>query len=99
MGFDHEFAHLQTVPVILAYALGMLGCAIAAGRSGPMLILYVVMGVQGAWEIVSEGLVWLQDPGRYRIAYRGLRRLPRALFWGTAALVAVAGWLAVLLPP
>lgn len=92
MGFDHEFAHLQTIPVFLVYALGMLGRAIAAGRSGLLLVLCVVMSAQGAWEILSEGLVWLQDPGRYRLSYKKLGRLPRVLFWVAAGLIAAAGW-------
>jgi len=97
LSFDHEFAHLQTMPAFLGYTLGMLGCAIAAGTIRLLLVLYVVTSVQCAWEIVSEALVWLQDPVRYRESCKTLRRLPRILFWIIAGLLAVTGWVALFI--
>ncbi len=95
--FAHEFAHFQTAPALFAYILGMLVFSYAKGRIGIGEIFLVLAGIQSAWEIMSEGLVLLEDSAAYYTAYKGVTRFPRLLFWAAGGTLAAAGWAAVLL--
>jgi len=94
--FDHEFAHFQTAPMMLLYMLALLIFVFVRGRTSIGAVLIVVASVHAAWEIVSESLVRLKDPVRYRMSYDALIRFPRVLFWTAGGLVTAAGWLVVL---
>jgi hypothetical protein len=75
LSFAHEFAHLQTAPLILLYMLAILLLVHARGRVSLTVVLIVLASVQAAWEIVSEGPVILQDPVRYRMSYAAVTML------------------------
>ncbi len=96
LSFAHEFAHFRTAPLLLLYLLIVLIVAYARNRMTIGVLFLLMASVQAVWEMASESLVKLRDPEAYRSAYRVMTRFPRTLFWTTAGMLAVAGWLVVL---
>jgi len=92
MSFAHEFAHFQTAPMLFAYMLLIIALAYIKGLSGMWEILLLLVSGQAAWEIMSEGLVVFEDSAAYSAAYEGVTRFTRLLFWTTAGMLTVAGW-------
>lgn len=100
LSFAHEFAHFQTAPAALAYMIALFVVGHPMDRIGMATILMVLISTHAAWEMLSEGLVVLEDPAGYRELYGGISMLARTLFWvaGTASMA--AGWvLAMMLGP
>jgi hypothetical protein len=98
LGFAHEFAHFQTAPVVLLYLGGLLTAFVLKDRGGMLSFLLVLAGGHAAWEMLSEGLVFLSAPPNYRHAYEGTTRLPRILFWLAGAALTAMGWIAAMYP-
>lgn len=96
LSFVHEFAHLQTAPVALLYLLALLGLFYQQSRTGPVMILGGLVSTQAVWELLSESLVLIGSREEYMKSYASISKLPRALFWGACAVLAAAGWLAVI---
>ena len=94
--FAHEFAHFQTAPVLLAYMLGIFFLAYTKGGTGMGEIIFLLVSVQTVWEMLSEGLVVLEDSAAYRKSYNGITKLPRVLFWAGGGMLTAAGWAVVL---
>ena len=78
--FAHEFAHFRTVPVLFVYMLVLIALFHANGHNGIGEILFLLIGGHAAWEIMSEGLVILEDYAAYRSAYEGEKRFPEFFF-------------------
>jgi len=96
LSFAHEFAHFQTAPVLFIYMLVVFVLAHVKTPTGIGEIFFLLASIQAAWEMMSEGLVVLENPAAYRTSYKGMTRLPRILFWAVGGMLAVAGWLVVL---
>jgi hypothetical protein len=94
--FAHEFAHFQTAPVLFVYVLVIIVLVYMKHRIGMGEMIFLLVSVQAVWEILSEGLVVLEDAAAYRKAYDGIKRLPRFLFWMGGGVLAAAGWVVVL---
>ena len=86
--FAHEFAHFRTFPALLLYMLVCLVLLNAAGHIGIRESVLIVIGGQAAWEVMSEGLVILENAAAYRRAYAGNKKIPRIVFWTAGALPA-----------
>ena len=97
LSFSHEFAHFQTAPGALVYMIVLLAANHLTGRIGMLEILIVLASGLAVWEILSEGLVMLEDPAGYRELYGGISMLPRTLFWVAGVALAVAGWAAIMM--
>lgn len=96
LSFAHEFAHFQTAPVMFVYMLIVFVLALITAKTGMAEILFLLVSVQAAWEILSEGLVLLENSAAYRISYNGITRLPRVLFWTLAGMLTATGWVLLL---
>lgn len=94
--FAHEFAHFQTAPVLFVYGFVLIFLAYVKDRTGIEEIFFLVVNMQAAWELMSEGMVVLKDTAVYRNSYKGVTRLPRILFWFVAAMLTAGGWVVVL---
>ena len=94
--FAHEFAHFQTAPVLLAYILGIFFLAYTKGGTGMGEIIFLLVSVQAVWEMLSEGLVVLENFAAYRKSYNGIIKLPRVLFCAGGGMLTAAGWAVVL---
>lgn len=91
LAITHEFGHLQSLPLVLLYAGGLLGTAAATTslRTGDAA-LCLLSGFAG-WEVFAELYVIGRHGTRYHESYRGVPALPRVLFWTlTVALTAGA---------
>jgi len=97
LSFAHEFAHLQAAPLLLVYLLLMGVAALRGGRAGIGIWFFLLASAQAAWELISEGIVFLQDSERYRMIYMALPMFPRALFWTLGCLLMSAGWMVLLI--
>ena len=96
LSFAHEFAHIQTAPILFAYMIGVFILVYLKGRTRVWEVLFLLVSIQAAWEMISEGLVVFEDFAAYQASYKGITRLPRALFWGAVGILAAAGWVVVL---
>jgi len=96
MSFAHEFAHFQTAPVLFVYMLVVFVLAYVKGRAGTGEILLLLVSGQGAWELLSEGLLVFENSEAYSAAYEGVTRFPRIFFWTTAGMFTAAGWVVPL---
>lgn len=96
LSFFHEFAHFQTAPLLLAYLLGIFFLVYAKGKIGIGMTIFLLICVHAAWEMLSEGLVILEDPAAYRKSYRGITKLPRVAFLIGGGMLTAAGWAVVL---
>jgi hypothetical protein len=96
LSFAHEFAHFQTAPVLFIYMLVVFVLAYVKNLTGMGEIFFLLASIQAAWELMSEGLVVLEDPAAYRTSYNGITRLPRILFWAVVGMLTAAAWLVVL---
>lgn len=94
--FAHEFAHFRTAPVLFVYMFVIIFLAYMKGRIGVWEMIILLVSVQAVWEILSEGLVLLEDSTTYRKSYKGIARLPRLLFWAGGGIFTAAGWLVLL---
>jgi hypothetical protein len=83
----HEFGHFQTLPLMLLYAGGML--TKFSFKSVPSLsdLFFLVIGLQAAWEIMSESFTIAQDREYYRQCYAGVNVGPRTVFWALCGLM------------
>ena len=85
----HEFGHLQTLPLILAYTAAM---AVLSGDLSPWIrIPAVLVSSQAAWETMAEFLTWAGGVRFYRACYADAGRLPRIIFWLLAGLMTAGG--------
>jgi len=96
LSFAHEFAHIQTAPMLFAYMVVVFIINYLKGQTGVEEILLLLVSIQAAWEMMSEGLVVFEDFAVYQASYKGITRLPRILFWGSMGILAAAGWVLVL---
>jgi hypothetical protein len=98
LSFAHEFAHFQTAPAALVYMIVLLAAFHTRGRIGVAAILIVLASTHAVWEMLSEGLVVLEDPAGYQALYESISMLGRTLFWVVVAALAAVGWAAVMMP-
>jgi hypothetical protein len=84
--FAHEFAHYRTMPVLFVYMLILAALFHSTGNTGVGEFILVFIGGLSAWEMMSEGLVKLDDAVAYSRAYEKVKSVPRIFFW-------TAGWL------
>ncbi len=88
----HELGHLQTLPGIFLYSLGM-GLWIYHQKPVSLLELgMILLGIHAFWELLAELYVRFQAGPLYRLYYRGVGRFPRILFWSTMAVFTLLSW-------
>ena len=92
LSFLHEMAHFQTAPFIALYGVAILTGTVAAGRTNPLHVLFVVVGIQAAWEMLSEALTIIGNSPYYHSCYKGLPKLPRITFWTAAGILTAGAW-------
>ena len=80
LSFAHEFAHIQTAPMLVVYMIVTFILIFLKDRTGAEEMLFLLVSIQAAWEIMSEGFVVLKDFAAYQASYKGITRLPRILF-------------------
>lgn len=88
LSFLHEMGHFQTAPFIVPYAIALLAGAFIAGGFKLPEVLIVLVGIQAAWELLSEALTIIGDISYYRKCYEGTPKLPRITFWAAAGMLA-----------
>lgn len=100
LSFQHEFGHLQTLPIALIHAALLL--TLGNWRQGGILhtlkgLAMALVAHEAVWEMASETYVMVSAGPRYRSIYR---RHPNPggllLFWATMGALAVRLTLALL---
>ena len=81
--------------MLFAYMIVVFILIYLKGRTGVEAVLFLLVSIQAAWEIMSEGLVVFQNFAAYQASYKGITRLPRVFFWGSMGILAAAGWVVV----
>ena len=95
--FIHEFMHLQSAPFVLLYTVLLFGLAFTKTHAGLAEIIFILIGSHAVWEIVSEILTINCDVQSYRKFYVKVTFIPRIAFWFSTCVLAIAGWLVLLL--
>lgn len=93
LSFLHEMAHFQTAPFIMLYAIAMLTGTYTAERFNLPQVLFVLVGIQAAWEMLSEASTIIGNSPYYRMCYKGLPKLPRLAFWTAAGILTAGAWI------
>jgi hypothetical protein len=92
LSFLHEMAHFQSAPFVVLYAIAILTGTYAAGPLNLPQVLFVLVGIQAAWEMLSEALTIIGNSPYYHRCYKGLPKLPRITFWTAAGLLTAGAW-------
>ncbi|MFZ0728462.1 MAG: hypothetical protein WAM61_21975 [Desulfobacterales bacterium] len=87
----HEFWHLQTVPFAAVYTGILLAVSIGAETMSWLKLLVLAVSAQAVWEFMSEFFTRFSDIETYRAGYKGIRKLPRIVFWLTSVVAAGIG--------
>ncbi len=94
----HEFAHLKTTPFAIVYTFLVFFVAYTNNNYvGWRMVLFLILSIHTAWEMLSEGVTILDDSHRYMASYEGIPILPRACFWTITSFIVIEGWYFVLL--
>ncbi|NOY57942.1 MAG: hypothetical protein GXO75_03280 [Calditrichaeota bacterium] len=92
----HEFGHLQILPFIAVYTLGVVGWMFSAHKESVVGVIALLVGIHATWEILAELYVRLSTGSLYSFYYKGLSVIPRTIFWSLAAAISVGGWMMAL---
>lgn len=90
LSFEHEYGHLQTLPLALV-VLGLL----SRRRASPRRWLSGLFAHQAVWEMMAEGWVVFRQGRNYRQTYRGRIERP-FVFWFAMFGLALVGSLSAL---
>jgi hypothetical protein len=91
----HEFSHLQSAPLAVAYTTAHYAAIILADRVRLSILLLVLISTHAAWEIMAETHTIIHNAPFYHASYASVSSVPRAIFWfGTIALT-LMGWIFV----
>jgi hypothetical protein len=92
----HEFGHLQTAPLALLYTAANYTAIITANRTDLSNLILVFISTHAAWEIMSEILTIMSDAQFYHKCYEKVSIIPRAIFWFSAIVITLLGWIILL---
>ncbi len=89
----HEFGHLQMLPGILLYSLGMTVWVYRLEQISFWEIVLVLLGIHAFWEILAELYVRFHAGPLYSLYYREISRFPRMVFWSSMIILTGLSWL------
>jgi hypothetical protein len=92
----HEFGHLQSAPLALLYTALNYTAIITANRANLSNLILVFISTHAAWEIMSEILTIMSDAQFYHKCYEKVSIIPRAIFWFSAIVLTLLGWIFLL---
>jgi hypothetical protein len=92
----HEFGHLQSAPLALLYTALNYTAIITANRANLSNLILVFISTHAAWEIMSEILTIMSDAQFYHKCYEKVSIIPRAIFWFSAIVLTLLGWVSLL---
>ena len=92
----HEFGHLQSAPLAVLYTALNYAAIIAANRANLSNLILVFISTHAAWEIMSEILTIMSDAQFYHKCYEKVSIIPRAIFWFSAIVLTLLGWIILL---
>ncbi len=92
----HEFGHLQTAPLALLYTAANYTAIIIANRANLSNLILVFISTHAAWEIMAEILTIMSDAQFYHKCYQKVSIIPRAIFWFSAIVLTLLGWIILL---
>jgi hypothetical protein len=92
----HEFGHLQSAPLALLYTALNYTAIITANRANLSNLILVFISTHAAWEIMSGILTIMSDAQFYHKCYEKVSIIPRAIFWFSAIVLTLLGWVSLL---
>ena len=92
LSFWHEEGHLQTLPLVLAYAVWHLRRSSEGwrGRRSWPVTPSAILATLAACEVTAEGYAVLTSPSQYYRAHRGRPQYGRVAFWAGMLWLALA---------
>jgi hypothetical protein len=96
LAFAHEFGHLQSAPVFIAYTALMVILKLVRDPGNVLGIIFTLISAQAAWEIGAEILSMAANRQQYHEYYAGIILFPRLIFWSSMVALAILGWLVAL---
>ena len=97
LSFTHEFGHLQSAPAALLYTVSNFAALLAAGKTTVLSVMLLLISTHAAYEIMAEIITIRNNRQLYRHCYEKVSKIPRTIFWFSMILLALVGWMIVLL--
>jgi hypothetical protein len=92
MSFSYEMGHFQAAPRNVLYATAILTGTFTAGRFNLPEVLFVLVGIQAVWEMLSAALTIIDNTPYYHRCYRGIPKLPRITFRTATGILTAGAW-------
>jgi len=96
LAIAHEFGHLQSAPLALLYTALNYTAIITANRANLSNLILVFISTHAVWEIMSEILTIMRGAQFYHKCYKKVSIIPRTLFWFSAIVLTLLGWIILL---
>lgn len=96
LAFEHEFGHLQTAPLFLAYTALLVMLKVVRGGGNFLEIFFLLISAQATREIGAEILAKAADYQQYREYYESVTPIPRLICWTSTIILTVLGWLVAI---
>ena len=93
---SHEFGRLQSAPLAVLYTAMNYTAIISANRANLSNLILVFISIHAAWEIMAEILTIMSDAQFYHKCYEKVSIIPRAIFWFSAIVLTLLGWIILL---
>ncbi|WP_456408821.1 hypothetical protein [Caldithrix abyssi] len=97
LSIAHEFAHFQTLPILLVYIFICVAWIIKIPEINLLKIGVVFFSIHAMAEILAEAHVRLNMNREYALFYRDISVFPRLIFWSIFTLISAAGWIVMLM--
>jgi len=95
--FAHQFAHFQTLPLVLLYGLVLIIILFIRGALSVIPVMSLLISGQALWEMLAETAVLINLSTKYHLYYQGIVKSPRIAFWGFSMVFLVAGCMVAFL--
>lgn len=93
---DHEFGHLQSLPLVVGYGAALFVAVSQVRALAPSEIVLCVLSAFAGWEVYAELYAMWRSGARYAAHYHNVSRVPRTIFWTLSLGLVLAGWLLLL---
>ncbi len=91
----HEFGHLQSAPLAVAYTAAHYVAIILADRVSLSILVLVLISTHAAWEIMAETYAIMHNAPFYHASYASVSPVSRAIFWISTIALTLMGWIFV----
>ncbi|MHB2150301.1 hypothetical protein ACX8XP_14675 [Calditrichota bacterium LG25] len=97
LSITHEYAHFQTLPILLIYILIAIVWGIKMSEIRWFNMGIVFFSIHAMAEILAEAYVRVKMNREYAVFYQNISIFPRLIFWSIFTLISAAGWIVMVI--